>query len=89
MRFNLPIGHTNKDSTNYQQCKHRFKDGNTRHVRTTLHVICQGVLNGFIPLAVSLAGNVECWHVERRVKIADMFLLGQHVTNMLANMLAT
>jgi hypothetical protein len=53
VRFSLPTSHTNKDSTNYQQCKHRDNNDITRPVKTTLHDICQGVLNGSIPLAVS------------------------------------
>ncbi len=53
MRFNLPTGHTNKDSTNYHQCKCHGKDGITRPVKTILHDICQGVFKGSIPLAVS------------------------------------
>jgi hypothetical protein len=54
MHFNLPTNHTNKDSTHYQRCKHREdNNNNTRHVRTTLHDVCQGVLNRSIPLAVS------------------------------------
>ncbi len=53
MHFNLPTGLTNKDSTNYQQRKHRNNDNNTRRVRTTLHDICQGILNGSIPLGIS------------------------------------
>jgi hypothetical protein len=53
VRFNLPTSHTDKDSSNYQQCKHRNNNNNTRCVRTTLHDICQGVLNSSIPSTVS------------------------------------
>ncbi len=53
VRFNLPTGHTNKDSTNYQQCKRHNNNDITRHVRSTLDDICQGILNGSIPLVVS------------------------------------
>jgi hypothetical protein len=53
VRFNLPTGHTNKDSTNYCGCKHHGKDNKTGRNRPTLHDICQGVLNGTIPLSVS------------------------------------
>jgi hypothetical protein len=53
VRFNLPTSHINKDSKNYPQCKHRDNDNNTRCVRTTLHDVRQGILNGSIPLAVS------------------------------------
>jgi hypothetical protein len=55
VHFNLPTGHTDKDSTNYQQRKHRNNDDITRRVRSTLDDddVCQGVLNGSIPLAVS------------------------------------
>ncbi len=53
MQFNLPTSHTNKDSTNYQQRKCRDNNGITRRVRSTLDDVCQGVLNGTIPLAVS------------------------------------
>jgi hypothetical protein len=51
--FNLPTGHTNKDSTNYQQCKHPNSDDIMRCVNSTPIDVCQGVLNGSIPLAVS------------------------------------
>jgi hypothetical protein len=53
VRFNLPIGHTNKDSMNYRQRKRCNNDDITRPVKTTLHDIHQGILNGSIPLAVS------------------------------------
>jgi hypothetical protein len=53
MRFDLPTGHINEDSTNYCQRKHHNNDNNTRCVRTTLHDVCQGILNGTIPSAVS------------------------------------
>jgi hypothetical protein len=53
VRFNLPTGHTNKDSTNYRQPKCRNNDATTKRVRTTLDNVRQGVLNGSIPLAVS------------------------------------
>jgi hypothetical protein len=53
MGFDLPTGHTNKDSTNYRQRKYPDKDDNTRHVKTTLHDVRQGVLNSSIPLALS------------------------------------
>ncbi len=53
VRFNLPTGHTNKDSMNYQRRKHRDNDDITRRVRSTPDDVCQGVLNGSIPLAVS------------------------------------
>jgi hypothetical protein len=53
VHFNLPTGHTNKDSTNYQQPKHPDNDNNTRRVRTTPQDVCQGILNGSIPLVVS------------------------------------
>ncbi len=35
------------------------------------------------------SGIVGCWHVKMGVKTTDMCLLGQHIANMLANMLAT
>jgi hypothetical protein len=53
VRFNLPSSHTNKDSTNYQQCKHCNNDDITRCDNSTPVDVCQGVLNGSIPLAVS------------------------------------
>jgi hypothetical protein len=37
----------------------------------------------------TFAGKVGCWHVKTGVKTTDMCLSGQHVANMLANMLAT
>ncbi len=40
------------------------------------------------PVPTSFAGNVGCWHAETRVKKTDMCLLGQHVTNMSADMSA-
>ena len=36
-----------------------------------------------------LAGKVRCWRVETRVKMTDMCLSGQHIADMLADMLAT
>jgi hypothetical protein len=53
MRFNLPTSYTDKDSTNYQRHKLCNNDDITRHVRSTLDDICQGVLNGSIPSVVS------------------------------------
>jgi hypothetical protein len=53
VHFNLPTGHTDKDSTDYQQRKHQDNDDNMGHVRPTLLDTCQGVLNGSIPSAVS------------------------------------
>jgi hypothetical protein len=53
VRFNLPTGHTNEDSTSYQQRKHRNNNDITRHVRSTPDDVRQGVLNSSIPLAVS------------------------------------
>jgi hypothetical protein len=53
MRFNLPTGYTDIYSTNYQQCKHRGFNNKTGRDRPNLHDICQGVLNGSIPSAVS------------------------------------
>jgi hypothetical protein len=53
VRFNLPTGHTNKDSTNYQQRKHGNNDDITRPVNSTPVDVCQGVLNGSIPSVVS------------------------------------
>jgi hypothetical protein len=53
VRFNLPTGHTNKDSTNYQQHKHCNNVEIRRRVRSTLVYVCQGILNGSIPLVVN------------------------------------
>jgi hypothetical protein len=53
VRFNLPTSHTNKDSTSYHEHKHRNNYDITRHVNSTPLDVCQGVLNGSIPLAVS------------------------------------
>jgi hypothetical protein len=40
-------------------------------------------------LVTAFAGIVGCQHVKTRVKTMDMCLSGQHVADMLANMLAT
>jgi hypothetical protein len=53
VRFDLPTGHTNKDSMNYWQRKHRSNDKKMGRNRPAFHDIGQGVLNGSIPLAVS------------------------------------
>jgi hypothetical protein len=53
MRFNLPTGHPDKDSTNYRQRKRCGNNDKTGCNRPTLHDIRQGVLNGSIPLVVS------------------------------------
>jgi hypothetical protein len=53
VRFNLLTTHTNKDSMNHQRRKHRNNNDKTVRVRPTLPDICQGVLTGSIPLAVS------------------------------------
>ncbi len=53
VRFNLSTGHTNKDSTNYQQHKHCNNNDIMRRVNSTPVDVFQGVLNGSIPLAVS------------------------------------
>jgi hypothetical protein len=53
VRFNLPTSHTNKDSTNYQQCQHCNNDDITRRINLTPVDVRQNVLNSSIPLAVS------------------------------------
>ncbi len=37
----------------------------------------------------TFAGKVGCWHVKTRVKMTDMYLSGQHVADMSADMSAT
>jgi hypothetical protein len=53
VHFNLPTGHTDKDSTNYQWRKHRNNDDITRLVNLTPFDARQGVLNSSIPLVIS------------------------------------